>query len=89
MFDESDEFLPPKEEEIPRRLSQKWEERESREGIGSCKKCRKQILASSAFCAYCGAVTDPLPRPWISIGLWLIAILVGIFVFKIWIHSNL
>jgi len=65
MFEDEPEFLPPKEEEVPARLAKKWDEREKREGLKACSACRKQILASSAFCPYCGKPLDAPDRAWI------------------------
>lgn len=86
MFEDENEFLPPKEEEIPAGLAKKWEEQEKREGVIKCRSCGKQILAASSFCAYCG---DPLNMPnrlWrIGIAVVLLTVLI-FFGARIFVH---
>lgn len=65
MFEDESDYLPPREEEVPGRLAKKWEEREKRKGFFVCPDCRKQILASSAFCPYCGKPIESPDRAWI------------------------
>ena len=65
MFDDDElDFLPPKDEDVPERLAKKWDEREKREGLMTCPSCKKQILAASSFCAYCGDALDRSGRLW-------------------------
>ena len=66
MFDDDDEILPPREEEVPARLAKKWDEQEKREGVTICRSCKKQILAVSSFCAYCGEPVEPTSRHWLA-----------------------
>jgi len=74
--DEKEEFLPPREEEVPSRLAKRWDEREKRQGMMRCGKCKKQILASSSFCAYCG---DPVEMPGrIGVGVTVFLLLAGL-----------
>lgn len=65
MFEDEDEILPPREEEIPSRLAKKWDELEKREGVTQCRFCKKQILADSSFCAYCGAGVKSPKQAWV------------------------
>ena len=84
MFDDDSEFLPPKEEEVPVRLQKKWEEQEAREGLMQCQACRKQILAASSFCAYCGNPVGMPNRLWVigtAIGLLILLVLFGAQIF--------
>ena len=79
MFEEDDlDFLPPQDEDVPDRLAKKWDEREKREGLITCPRCKKHILAASSFCAYCGDTLDDASRLW-KIAAVLILIIVLLY----------
>lgn len=80
MLEDDNEYLPPKEEEIPASLIKKWEEQEKREGVIKCRGCGKQILAASSFCAYCGDSLNMPNRLWVigtALGLLIVLIFFG------------
>ena len=80
MFDDDDEILPPREEEVPERLAKKWEDQEKRAGLIRCPSCQKQILAASSFCAYCGKPMGFSNRLWVmttAIGLLIVIVFLG------------
>ena len=78
MFNDDElDFLPPKDEDIPARLAKKWDEREKREGVMTCPSCKKQILAASSFCAYCGDTLDGHGRLWKMVAVLIL--LIGLF----------
>ncbi len=84
MFEDENEFLPPKEEEVPASLAKKWEEQEKREGVIRCRSCQKQILAASSFCAYCGEPVGMPSRLWAAataVGLLIVLFLFGARIF--------
>ncbi len=81
MLEDDQEFLPPKEEEVPASLAKKWDEQEKREGLMRCRGCQKQILAASSFCAYCGEPVGVSNRLWtatVAAGLLIILLILGI-----------
>jgi|GEM_PF-2789900 len=79
MFEEDElDFLPPQDEDVPDRLAKKWDEREKRKGLTTCPRCKKQILATSSFCAYCGDTLDDAGRLW-KIAAMLILIFVLLY----------
>lgn len=82
MFDDEESSVPPRPEEVPRSLSQKWEKREALEKIRRCRKCQKQVLASEDRCAYCGALLDAPSEMWKIVAV----VLLGIMVFVILIR---
>lgn len=84
MFDEDNEFLPPREEDVPPSLAKKWEDQEKREGLMKCSSCGKQILAASSFCAYCGDPQGMPNRLWVvttAVGLLIVIVFFGIRIF--------
>ncbi len=86
LFDDEDEFLPPKPEQVPERLAKKWEARESRETLMVCRHCGKQILASSTVCAYCGGSCQAAGRPvWIIIAAGLLILISILFFLRRWV----
>ncbi len=75
MLEDDDEMLPPRAEEIPERLARKWAKRERREGVMNCPACKKQILAVSTFCVYCGepvAMRNRRRMVWATLFIFLI-----------------
>ncbi len=87
MFEDENEFLPPREEEVPARLAKKWEEQEKREGLMRCRSCQKQILAASSFCAYCGEPVGMPNRLWIAATASALLVLFILFGIRIFIRS--
>lgn len=73
MLEDDDEILPPKPEEIPKRLAEKWEREERADPrVKRCPHCGKNILVSAAVCAYCGKSLLQSGRFWLIVAALLL-----------------